>query len=76
MKMSSSLTGPAVMPSGGEEVRSLYSWKRRREAMVDAMVFGFWVFGSLGGGKLGDGFGCGGCGIGVERMLVTVRMRD
>ena len=42
-KMSSSETGPAVMPSGGEEVRSLYSWKRRRDAIVDAMG------GTLGG---------------------------
>lgn len=40
-KMSSSETGPAVMPSGGEEVRSLYSWKRRRDAIVDAMVDGW-----------------------------------
>lgn len=30
--------GPAVIPSGGEEVRFLYSWKRRLEAMVEAMV--------------------------------------
>ena len=37
-KMSSSETGPAVMPSGGEEVRSLYSWKRRRDAIVEAML--------------------------------------
>lgn len=37
-KMSSSETGPAVIPSGGEEVRVLYSWKRRLEAMEDAIV--------------------------------------
>ena len=42
-KMSSSETGPAVMPSGGEEVRSLYSWKRRRDAIVDAMPGGVWI---------------------------------
>lgn len=30
--------GPAVMPSGGELVRVLYSWNRRLEAMVVAMV--------------------------------------
>lgn len=32
--------GPAVMPSGGEEVRSLYSWKRRLVARVD-VIFAF-----------------------------------
>lgn len=37
-KMSSSDTGPAVMPSGGEEVRVRYSWNRRREAREDAMI--------------------------------------
>ena len=37
--MSSSETGPAVIPSGGEEVRFLYSWKRRLEARADA-IFG------------------------------------
>lgn len=47
-KMSSSETGPAVMPSGGEEVRSLYSWKRRRDAMEDAMLMGFRVEGGAG----------------------------
>lgn len=30
--MSSSLMGPAVMPSGGSEERDLYSLKRRFEA--------------------------------------------
>jgi hypothetical protein len=30
--MSSSLTGPAVMPSGGSDARALYSLKRRLEA--------------------------------------------
>lgn len=30
--------GPAVMPSGGEEVRSLYSWKRRLVARVDVIL--------------------------------------
>ena len=30
--MSSSETGPAVMPSGGDEVRARYSEKRRRDA--------------------------------------------
>lgn len=37
-KMSSSDTGPAVMPSGGEEVRVRYSWNRRRDAREDAMI--------------------------------------
>lgn len=36
--------GPAVMPSGGEEVRFLYSWKRRLEAMVEAMVWWSWLW--------------------------------
>ena len=36
-KMSSSEMGPAVMPSGGAEARVLYSWKRRREAMLEAI---------------------------------------
>ena len=31
-KRSSSLIGPAVMPSGGSCVRCLYSWKRRFDA--------------------------------------------
>lgn len=31
--------GPAVIPSGGEEVRVLYSWKRRLEAMELAMIY-------------------------------------
>jgi hypothetical protein len=35
--MSSSLTGPAVMPSGGSEERDLYSLKRRLDA-EDAIV--------------------------------------
>lgn len=30
--------GPAVIPSGGEEVRVLYSWKRRLEAIELAMI--------------------------------------
>lgn len=34
--MSSSETGPAVMPSGGLLVRARYSWRRRRWA-VDAI---------------------------------------
>ena len=37
-KMSSSETGPAVMPSGGLEVRFLYSRKRRREAVEEAIL--------------------------------------
>lgn len=57
-KMSSSETGPAVMPSGGEEVRSLYSWKRRRDAIEDAMLVGFRV-----GGRRGEGPGCEGVGV-------------
>ena len=40
VKRSSSERGPAVMPSGGEERRFLYSWKRRFEATVEAMVGG------------------------------------
>jgi hypothetical protein len=35
--MSSSLTGPAVRPSGGSEESALYSLKRRLEA-EDAML--------------------------------------
>jgi hypothetical protein len=35
--MSSSETGPAVMPSGGLLVRARYSWTRRRWAVEDAM---------------------------------------
>lgn len=42
---SSSLMGPAVMPSGGSMVRDLYSWKRRLEATV--FIFGFGFFLSL-----------------------------
>lgn len=30
--------GPAVIPSGGEEVRVLYSWKSRLEAKELAMI--------------------------------------
>lgn len=30
--------GPAVIPSGGEEVRVLYSWKSRLEAIELAMM--------------------------------------
>ena len=52
MKRSSSETGPAVMPSGGSEVRRRYSWKRRLEATVEAMV------GVEGGGGGGGGGGC------------------
>ena len=36
-KMSSSVTGPAVMPSGGSLVRVRYSWKRRLEATRSAI---------------------------------------
>lgn len=39
--MSSSVTGPAVMPSGGLVERFLYSWKRRfcaTEDIVDAVL--------------------------------------
>jgi hypothetical protein len=32
--------GPAVMPSGGEVERRRYSWKRRLEATVVAMIWG------------------------------------
>lgn len=46
------------MPSGGEEVRSLYSWKRRRDAIEDAMLVGFRV-----GGRRGEGPGCEGVGV-------------
>ena len=38
VKMSSSERGPAVIPSGEEAVRDLYSENRRREASVDAMT--------------------------------------
>lgn len=37
--MSSSETGPAVMPSGGFEVSARYSEKRRREATEVAIFF-------------------------------------
>ena len=37
--MSSSEMGPALMPSGGEEVRARYSEKRRREATVEAILW-------------------------------------
>ncbi len=40
MNRSSSVMGPAVMPSGGSEVRRRYSWKRRFEATDVAIVFG------------------------------------
>ena len=36
--MSSSVTGPAVMPSGGFVERFLYSWKRRFCATDDMVV--------------------------------------
>lgn len=49
MKMSSSEMGPAVMPSGGEEVMVLYSWKRRLDAIVDAIVWGLEGSGGVGG---------------------------
>ena len=49
-KMSSSEMGPAVMPSGGEEAKVLYSWNRRREAMLEAIFFFF-----LGEGRRGRG---------------------
>ena len=45
--MSSSVMGPAVMPSGGDWDRVLYSWKRRLEAREAAIVF--WG----GGGRVG-----------------------
>ncbi len=32
--------GPAVMPSGGEDMRDLYSEKRRLDATEDAMTEG------------------------------------
>lgn len=38
--MSSSETGPAVIPSGGSEERERYSLKRRREAEEVAIVCG------------------------------------
>lgn len=37
--MSSSVTGPAVMPSGGSEESDLYSLKRRFAAGFDMVVF-------------------------------------
>jgi hypothetical protein len=37
-KRSSSLTGPAVMPSGGSVVRCLYSWNSRLEATEFMLV--------------------------------------
>lgn len=40
--------GPAVIPSGGEEVRSLYSWKRRLEARVEAIIVFWGVWGFFG----------------------------
>lgn len=45
--------GPAVMPSGGEEVRSLYSWKRRFVARVDV------IFEAGGNERRGRGRGSG-----------------
>lgn len=53
MKMSSSEMGPAVMPSGGEEVRVRYSWKRRLDAIDDAIVEGGWWLRWCGGGEGG-----------------------
>lgn len=44
--------GPAVIPSGGEEVRFLYSWNNRLEAIEEA------IFASErleGGGRRGRG---------------------
>jgi hypothetical protein len=38
-KRSSSLTGPAVIPSGGDVRRDLYSEKRRFDATLEAMFF-------------------------------------
>lgn len=40
MNRSSSVMGPAVMPSGGSEVKRRYSWKRRFEATDVAIVVG------------------------------------
>lgn len=37
--------GPAVIPSGGEEVRVLYSWKSRLEAIELAMICVDWLIG-------------------------------
>ena len=45
--MSSSETGPAVMPSGGEEVSARYSEKRRREATEVAIFFSVLFFSFL-----------------------------
>ena len=42
MKMSSSETGPAVMPSGGLVERVRYSVKRRREAMREGVAIFVW----------------------------------
>ena len=38
-KRSSSDKGPAVMPSGGLELKFLYSEKRRLAARFDAMIY-------------------------------------
>ena len=38
MNMLSSVTGPAVMPSGGSLLSVRYSWKRRLEATLEAMA--------------------------------------
>lgn len=65
MKRSSSETGPAVMPSGGEMRRALYSWKSRFEATeLDMVGYGcVWeVWFRLGlslGGLVSSGFGGG-----------------
>jgi len=41
--MSSSLTGPAVIPSGGFVDSALYSPRRRRWAVLDAMEYNLLV---------------------------------
>lgn len=74
MNRSSSVMGPAVMPSGGSEVRRRYSWKRRFEATDVAIVFGGCFefgggFGLMGGRRVASVCVCGcvGCGLWVGR---------
>ena len=65
--MSSSEMGPAVMPSGGLEVRDLYSTKRRLDATLEAIVVGIWE--AHQGGEDGMEAGVEGRCAGGRRMM-------